>query len=140
MKNPIKTILQRYTFFSRKSPFDMERDEFGVWAEGQAAKFLRKRGMKILARNYGMGQGELDIVARDREMIVFVEVKAGTFFGGNPETKVNRDKQKRMILAARNFIGRLNLHDRPARFDIITVKCDPNGQPVFEHEEDAFQA
>ncbi len=138
MNNPVKTIFRK--LFSQKSPFDMEQAEFGVWAETQAAKFLRKHGLKILARNYRVGPGELDIVARDRDMIVFVEVKAVTFFNADPELKVNREKQKRMIAAAKNFIGRLNLHDRPARFDIMTVKCDSNGKPVIEHEEDAFQA
>jgi putative endonuclease len=138
MNNPVKQIIRK--LFPGKNPLDMEQAEFGAWAETQAARHLRKRGLKILARNYRVGQGELDIVARDREMIVFVEVKAVKFLDSSPEWKINREKRKRMILAAKSYIGRLNLHDRPARFDIMTVKCGPNGQPVIEHEEDAFQA
>ncbi|MFA5864522.1 MAG: YraN family protein [Phycisphaerae bacterium] len=118
----------------------MSIGEFGAWAENQAKVFLKKSGMKILARNYRTSLGELDIVARDRDMIVFVEVKAVRDTAGEPELKINREKRRRMILAAKSFIGRLSLNDQPARFDIVTVKCDSSGQPLVDHEPDAFGA
>lgn len=127
-------------FRSAPNPLFLARADFGAWAEGQAARFVKKKGMKILARNYRVGPGELDIVARDHEWVVFMEVKAVRDPEGEPELKVNREKRRRMIAAAKHFLGRMRPEDPPARFDIVTVRCDQAGQTVIEHEEDAFQA
>ncbi len=126
--------------FPARSPSQMDDGEFGAWAENQAARFLRKNGMTVLHRNYRTNMGELDVVARDKKTIVFIEVKAIRDMNGEPQLKVNADKRRRLITAAKAYITRHRLHDRPARFDIVTVQCDKEGQPIIRHEEDAFHA
>jgi len=128
------------TFDYPQNPLKLSAAEFGIWAENQASRFLKKTGLKILARNYRTPVGELDIIAQDSDMLVFVEVKAVRDAGGQPEFKVNREKRRKTMAAAKCFIGRKNFHDRPARFDIVTVKIDKDRKPLIEHESNAFQA
>lgn len=106
----------------------------GAAAEEQAAEFLRKKGFKILARNYLARGGELDIVAREGKTLVFVEVKsrASEAFGG-AVAAVTPAKQKRVVAAAVQYIK----ENRPAydsiRFDVICIRAEQ-----VEHLAQAF--
>ncbi|MDD5646635.1 MAG: YraN family protein [Candidatus Bipolaricaulis sp.] len=91
----------------------------GRQAEDDACRLLRTLGYAIVARNWSFRGGELDIVARDGDTLVFVEVKArsGSAFGG-PEAAVGRAKQRRIAAAARAFVARTGA-DLQARFDVV---------------------
>ena len=121
-------------------PTAMTDGQFGRWAEDQAVKYLKHKGMKILARNYRKAVGELDIIAQQEDTIVFVEVKAVRTPGADPQLRVDRAKQRRLFNTAKSFIARYNLYEKPARFDIITLVVTRDDTVEIEHEPDAFTA
>jgi len=96
----------------------------GDEAEEQACTYLRAQGYRIVARNWRTRSGEIDIVARDRDVLVFVEVKARADdrFGG-PEGAVDRVKQQRMIRTAGAFLQATEC-ELPARFDVVAIRPD----------------
>lgn len=112
----------------------------GQWAEEQAARYLGARGYVVVARNYRGSRGEIDIVARQADRLVFIEVKARSGIGfGGPAAMVDRRKQQRLRRTALEF---LELH-RPRvcglRFDVIAlVVAGDDAEPIIEHIEDAF--
>ncbi|RUL86294.1 YraN family protein [Tautonia sociabilis] len=116
---------------------------FGDRGEREAARSLRRQGMTILSRNYRTAQGEIDLIARDRETLVFVEVK--TRRQGEPAEAVTLAKQRRVTLAALHFLKRHGLLDAPrpvcCRFDIVAIVWPEGwGRPQIEHLPDAFEA
>lgn len=99
------------------------RDQ-GLAAEAAAARFLESRGLAIVARNYRTRFGEVDLVARDGDTLVFVEVRKRKWraFGG-AAASVDARKQLRLVAAARHFLARLG--SEPAcRFDVVTWDGD----------------
>lgn len=118
----------------------LSKDEFGRWAERRACRFLKRQGLKVLARNFRVPCGEIDIVAADDGALVFVEVKAERSLASWPELKVTAPKRKRIVLAAKAYVGRYKLHDVSARFDIVVVQAAADGQARVEHQENAFEA
>lgn len=93
----------------------------GASAERTAEKFLKKRGLKLLQRNYSCRQGEIDLIMQDGSQLVFVEVRyrRNSRYGSGAET-VSIHKQRRIIQAARSFIG--SLAEVPAcRFDVVSI-------------------
>jgi putative endonuclease len=108
-----------------------------AWEE-RAARFLEGKGFRTIARNSRQRRGEIDIVADDKGTIVFVEVKArrSREFGG-PEYAIDRKKRRRLLQAAKEFIIRGKLSERPCRFDAVLIYT--GGQtPEFQHITDAF--
>ena len=106
----------------------------GQAAEEDACRFLRECGYEIVARNWRTVQGEIDIVARDGPTLVFVEVKSRSRPGfGGPEAAVHPAKQRRLIAAARAFLGGTDC-GLPARFDVVVFL---EGEPRLHR--DAFQ-
>jgi len=92
----------------------------GSQAEERACRYLKGLGYEIVARNWRCRFGEIDIVAREGDTLVFVEVKARSAGGfGGPAGSVDPAKQRRLIAAARWFIGRTGA-ELPARFDVVT--------------------
>jgi putative endonuclease len=113
--------------------------EFGKKGEEIAAGYLQKKGYKILETNWRFGRNEIDIVARDAsgKYIVVVEVKSRhSIYGGEPETAVNRDKQRTLIRAANAYVRTKNLQEE-IRFDIISILINKEGEKI-NHIEDAF--
>jgi putative endonuclease len=111
----------------------------GRRGEDLAHRFLRRHGLIIVARNFHQrsGRGELDIVAWDRQTLVFVEVKsrASAEFGG-PGRAVGTDKEKDLRRAAGEYLRRSGAAREQARFDLVNiVLSDP---PVIEWIKDAF--
>lgn len=102
----------------------------GEAAEALAAAFLSQRGLAIVARNYRTRLGEVDIVARDGAVLVFVEVRSrsGTAFGG-AAASVDARKQRRIVAAARHYLSRLRA-EPPCRFDVLTLQ-GPQGAPAW---------
>ena len=100
----------------------IQRQAFGKSAEDRAVEELEARGYAILARRYRTRHGEIDIVARDGETIVFVEVKArrtGDF--GSAVEAVTPLKQRRIASMAADYLVRSRLTDRACRFDVVAI-------------------
>jgi putative endonuclease len=116
------------------------RQVLGKSGEDLACAELRRRGYAILERRYRTRFGEIDIVARDGEVTVFVEVKArnGREFGGGAAA-VTAWKQRRVSQMAIDYIARHRLHDRPCRFDVVAVEMT-DGEPAIEVFRGAFDA
>ncbi len=99
------------------------RQSLGKLGEDLACAELERRGYAILARRYRTRFGEIDIVARDGATTVFVEVKTrgGDEFGG-AAAAVTAWKQRRLTFMATDYVARHELHNRPCRFDVVTVE------------------
>jgi putative endonuclease len=118
---------------------DNAKQVLGKEGERIAEQYLKKKGYKLIERNYRCHGGELDLIVLDRRVVVFVEVKTRTGQGfGSPFEAVEYHKQKRMIRAAQFFLNEKNLHQRDARFDVVGVSW-PGREPVVEHIENAFE-
>lgn len=115
---------------------------FGSRSERAAARFLRGRGYRILARNYTCPLGELDLVALDAGCLVFVEVRSTESEDPiRPAASVDAIKQRRLTDVALYFLKQHRLLDRAARFDVLAVSWPANRrQPTIEHFRDAFPA
>jgi putative endonuclease len=113
----------------------------GQWGEQQARKALRKKGYRILGHRVRVGRrDELDLVARDGEVLVFVEVKtrASEDFG-RPRSAVNRAKRAKLSRAATRYLKRLRERPPYFRFDVVeVVGRQDEGTPEVRHIENAF--
>jgi len=111
----------------------------GKEGEQIAERYLKKKGYKLVERNYRCAVGELDLIVLDRVIIVFVEVKTRTGIGfGTPLEAVEFRKQRKMIRAAQFFLNAKRLTQREARFDVVGISW-PGPQPLVEHIENAFE-
>lgn len=108
------------------APADAPHLVRGAQAESLAADFLERHGLAILARNFRTRRGEIDLVARDGDTIVFVEVRlrARSDFGGAAGSVTAR-KQRRIVSAAQAWLARLR-REPPCRFDAVLLdRLDP---------------
>jgi putative endonuclease len=103
------------------------RQVLGKWGEELACAELVRRGYAVLARRYRTRVGEIDIVARDGQTVVFVEVKAraGRQFGGGAAA-ITGWKQRRLAQMAVDFLARAGLTTSPCRFDVVVIEVDPD--------------
>ena len=109
--------------------------EKGQEGERLAARFLEKQGFRILDRNYRNRLGEIDIVAEDRGVLVFVEVRTlKASAGHSPEETIQWKKQQRISRTAQYK----RLEDRPARFDVVSITLDGT-RSTLRHIPDAFE-
>lgn len=116
----------------------MRQHQFGKSSEELAARYLKKRKYKILAQNYRTRFGEVDIVARHKRTIVFVEVKSRkTNRFGHPKGAVTRQKQKKMTRVALHYLKQTGQNDAKARFDVVSIQIN-QGKPEIEVIENAF--
>lgn len=114
----------------------------GQRGEREAASFLKRQGMLIVASGDRAKLGEIDLVAVDKRTVVFVEVKTRTTHeAGHPADAVDKNKQRRITRAARGYIKRHQLEETSARFDVVAVTWpDLRKEPVIEHYRHAFEA
>lgn len=115
-------------------------DSLGERGENIAARFLRNLGYKIILRNFRCDLGEIDIVARDADTLVFVEVKTRTYDDPNPEDQVNEAKQHQLTKAGKFYLSRYGTPRPSARFDVVAVVWPKNAEPEIRHIKSAFQA
>lgn len=114
------------------------KKEVGNLGEEIAVDFLIKKGYQILATNWRYLKGEIDIIAKKEDWLVFVEVKSrSTVDFGNPEDFVTPKQQKLIINTAHEFIVS-NDRQEEARFDIIGIVIQNNKVKQIDHLEDAF--
>ncbi len=98
-----------------------EHNDFGKAGEEMAVQYLRSQGYEILETNWRFGSDEVDIVAKENDIIVIAEVKTRrSDYFGEPETFVNKKKQQFLIRAANNYAEKYNI-DNEFRFDIVSV-------------------
>lgn len=124
-------------------PFRRPGGSLGQRGEALAARFLRQSGLTIVARGVASPAGELDLVARDGETLVFVEVKTRSAAErGQPWEAVNATKRRRVTRAAVAYLQRHRLTGFPVRFDVVAITWPVEGQgsPSIEHFPDAFNA
>ena len=117
-------------------------DLAGVWGEAQAAEFLRKKHYKIVASRYHSRFGEIDLIVKNKQFLVFVEVKLrkNANFAAAREY-VNRSKQDRIRITASAYLSENPTKLQP-RFDIIEIYASEGintSHPEIHHMEDAFQ-
>ena len=126
----------RSTFDSSK-PAHLQR---GATGEKVAARFLRKQGYKILYRNFrGHSGGEIDIVCRDGDTLVFVEVKTrGSEDYGRPFEAIAPDQKRRISRGALAWLRMLEHPDILFRFDVVEVIMTPTAEPRTELIQNAF--
>jgi putative endonuclease len=119
----------------------MNRRSQGAFYENLACSFLQSKGYRILDRNVYILRKELDVVALDRDTIVFVEVKGRTSdrFGTALEA-IDGRKRQRIIRTARAYLEKMHLWDSECRFDVISVELDGGRATRIEHIENAFEA
>jgi putative endonuclease len=114
------------------------RKLLGRKGEDRAARHLSSLGYRVLERNYRTSHGEIDIIALDRENVVFIEVKtrSGAAYGA-PELAVDRRKQERMVKAALGYLKRKQLHQMACRFDVVAISG--NGPDDIQLIRNAFE-
>lgn len=117
------------------------RKLFGNRGERAAARFLRRKGYRIVSRQWLGRWGEFDLIALDGQTIVFVEVKSRHSAAlGHPAEAVGRDKQQRMTRQALAYLKRRRLLKHRARFDVVAIIW-PDGvkEPQIQHIVCAFE-
>jgi putative endonuclease len=115
---------------------------FGTRSERAAARYLRRQGLRVVARNYSCPEGELDLVAVEGRTVVFVEVRSTE----GPDTErpaasVDAKKQEKLTRTALAFLQAHRLLGCAARFDVLAL-CWPPGrrEPEIAHYRQAFEA
>ncbi len=94
----------------------------GGLAEAEACRYIKKLGMLPLCKNYKRFTGEIDLIAKDKDTIVFIEVKAReTDIKGSPAEAVTKTKQRRIIQTALMYLKENHIYGAKMRFDVIAV-------------------
>ena len=119
----------------------LARPETGRKAEALAAELLERKGLRIVARNWRRPEGELDLVADDHGICVFVEVRSRTGVQqGDPLESITPRKRARVIRSARLYLDSEAVQATGYRFDVIGVTFPLEaGEPALTHIADAFQ-
>ena len=116
------------------------RRALGRRGESLAAHHLKGLGYSILERNFRTSLGEIDLIAREGDLLIFVEVKTkktGSFTP--PELSVDRRKQKKLATLAQEYLAREGEKKWDARFDVVAVTLPTGGKPQISHIPDAFR-
>lgn len=107
------------------------RQTFGKAGEDLAARYLKKKGYKVLEQNYTCPLGEIDIIARDNKTIVFVEVKTRRSISyGSARLAITPHKQRKISMTALYYLKFNRQMDQDARFDVITVQSTRGKQEI----------
>jgi putative endonuclease len=117
----------------------VSKADLGVWGERLAEGHLKSKGYRILGRRWKVLEGEIDLVAKDGEEIVFVEVKTRSSKAfGEPEHAITPAKRSRLRLAAWAYLEAHDLLDAPWRIDVIAIEGSSAGElRRLDHYENA---
>ena len=118
----------------------LQRKLLGRKGEDAAADYLKKNNYQILCRNYTCKLGEIDIIARQRDFIVFVEVRSRSSEDfGLPQETINRRKKMKLRNLARYYLKETGRSNENCRFDVIALVFEESGDVErLEHIENAF--
>jgi putative endonuclease len=116
-------------------------DSLGLYGERLAARHLLKQGYYITAQRFLDRFGEIDLIAVDKNTVVFVEVKTrGRISSYLPAEAVNEEKQDRILRASKHYLKLNNLTECRTRFDVIAIICSaPGAMAVITHYKRAFE-
>ncbi len=115
------------------------QQQFGAKGESLAARYLKKNGYQIIEQNYRNRLGEIDIIAREDNTLVFVEVKSRKSVRyGSPKTAVTPRKQRQISVVALAYLKSTGQTRTRARFDVVTVTTNRDG-PRIEIIKNAFE-
>lgn len=118
-----------------------QRRWVGQAAEEAAARCLERAGLTIVARNVRLPEGEIDLVCRQRDTVVFVEVKCRrAHWGEGPAAAVSWRKQRRLVRLAQHYLKWKRLEPVRCRFDVVAVTVDAQGASRVRHIPAAFDA
>ena len=118
-----------------------EKQILGELGEEAAFEFLRKKRYRILERNYKTPLGEIDIIAQDKDCLVFIEVKSLSNTSYIlPQEMVNKRKQEQIIRVALSYLKAKGLRNADCRFDCVAVVFSLGKEPEIELIKDAFQS
>ena len=113
--------------------------QFGEICEAIAVEHLKKHGYRILEQNYRTKFGEIDIIAKDKGAIVFIEVKARRSYRfGNPKWAITPKKQRKISMVALYYLKATKLRDVRARFDVVAIHPIQSDQSI-EIIKNAFE-
>ncbi len=113
--------------------------QFGEICEAVAVEHLKKHGYRILEQNYRTKLGEIDIIAKEKGAIVFIEVKARRSYRfGNPKWAVTPKKQRKISMVALYYLKATKLRDVKARFDVVAIHPIQGDQSI-EIIKNAFE-
>ena len=116
-----------------------ESHETGILGENIAEKFLLKNGCEIIEKNFKVKQGEIDIIAKDKDYLVFIEVKTrkqGMY--GIPADAVDNLKKKHILKVAQIYINKYKLHNSFIRIDVISIYIKKHNSYNLTHIKQAF--
>lgn len=114
------------------------KKEIGLKGENHAANYLISLGYVLMERNWRFSHAEIDIIAKEGEILVFVEVKTRSYtYFGQPEEFISSYKEKLISDAASQYMQSIN-HEWEIRFDIISILIQENGELLLEHFKDAW--
>ncbi len=118
-----------------------QRRSIGQAAEDTAAAFLERAGLSIVERNVRFREGEIDLVGRDGDVVVFVEVKCRQArWGEGPGDAVEWWKRRRLVRLAQHYLKLHRLEDARCRFDVVAVTVEDGGTTRVRHLPAAFDA
>ncbi len=118
----------------------IDRLSFGRMAEDEAEAFFRSNGYEIVKRNFSCPYGEIDLIVRNKEFLVFVEVRARTKGGLTiPEETITYHKRQRIIKTARFFIMKYDIQNISFRFDCLFITRALDGRILVNHIKSAFE-
>jgi putative endonuclease len=116
-----------------------QKQSLGRWGEERAAEYLEAKGYEILGHNIRTENGEIDLLARQESVLIFVEVKTRTSQDfGHPEESITETKRQHMTDAAESYLQSHPEHDSDWRVDVIAVRRGENLPPEVIHIENAL--
>lgn len=116
-----------------------DKKQTGDQGEDIAEKFLIEKGYEIILRNYRYGHGEIDIIAKDKDVLVFVEVKSRHNLDfGYPEEQITPSKQKQIRKIADAYLWENEIENQNCRIDVIGILFHGKKDPDINHIIDAF--
>lgn len=115
-----------------------DRQDLGQLGEELACVFLKKQGYKILGQNFRTRGGEIDVIAKEGEMVVFVEVKTRISAAfGYPEEAIDERKQHKLAMTAEAYLAVHRLYEADYRIDAIGIEMEQDGRlKNLRHEKD----
>jgi putative endonuclease len=122
---------------NKSEPAHLKR---GKWAENEARHFLIQQGLKLICRNYSCQFGEIDIIMKHQDILVFIEVRfrKSNRYGSAAES-ITAAKQTKILNTANHYLVS-NHHKGPIRFDAVTISPDKTGQNCINWINNAFHA
>ena len=119
----------------------MGKESLDLGREGEdlAERYLRQLGYTIIERNFHSQHGEIDLIARIDETLIFVEVKNYSYRSFNPPcAAISRSKKQSLIHAARTYLYKRGIKGTNCRFDVLTIYRNQSNQCKVEHFQNAF--